>query len=177
MSKITDKKGREWSIEIDLVTIRRVRKGLDINLLELVVPDSDLPLVLSDPVTLGDVLYVLCSDQATDRGVSDEDFGRALSPESLEAATIAIMEGVVNFSPPPLRPALQKALEKAKRFEADQKKKAKLMMESQEFDAMLEEAVEKSFVVPENSPTESIGDVGNSPELSESSPDETPTQP
>jgi len=172
MTKITDKKGREWAVEIDVVTVGRVRKALDINLLELVVPGSDLPQRLSDPVTLVDVLYVLCQEQAEKHGVGDVDFGRSLSPDAIENAGVALLEGVVNFSPSGTRPAMQKVLEKAKRIGATQEKKVQQIVESPEFDVMLDKAMMGPISAPETMPSESTGDASNLPESPESSPAE-----
>ena len=47
------------------------------------------------------MLYAACKPQADERGVSDEDFGRAMAGDAIEAATAALLEEIVAFCPSP----------------------------------------------------------------------------
>ena len=143
LPRFTDREGRFWDVDINVLTIGRVRKALDINLLELVLPESTLAEKLSDPVLIVNVLYVLCKDQADAASITDEQFGQSLTRDSIEDGWEAVLEGVVNFSPRGVRPAYRKVLEKAQKVRTIQEAKALTMAESPEFDQMLNRALEK----------------------------------
>jgi len=172
-----DKEGREWTVEIDVTTIKRVREALDINLLELVVAGSDLPEKLGDPCLLVDVLYLLCKDRADILDLDDVAFGKAMTPDGIEDAWSSILEGIVNFSPRGLRPAYQKMLATATRYQEAQATRAKSLIESPEFEQMLTKELDRRLSIQETSPSSGIGGVGNSAESSESTPVDTPLQP
>lgn len=179
-----DNTGGEWEPEVNVVTIGRVRAMLDINLLELVVPESDLGQRLTDPCLLVNVIYLLCKDQADKGEISDEEFGRLMTPppddpdfSCIEDAAQLMIEGVINFSPRGIRPAHRKVLEAARTFQKKQAEKINTLVESQGFEKMLNEEIDKQLVAHENAQTEPTGDAGNSPESSESSREDTPSQP
>jgi len=174
MAKFTDSAGRSWEPEVNVVTIGRVRDGLKINLLELLLPNSTLAEKLNDPCLLVDVLYLLCKDDADARGLSDIEFGKAQTMDGIEDAWSAVLEGLVLFSPRGLRPAHQKVLEKARKYQAVATEQVKLLAEHPEFDAMLETEIARRLNPPTTLPSESTGDAGNSPESSELSPAITP---
>ena len=175
MAKFLDAENRYWEPEVDVVTIGRVRKALGINLLELLLPDSTLAERLTDPCLLVDILYLLCEEQADKSGVSDTAFGKAMTPDGIEDGWAAVLEGIVLFSPRGLRPAHQRVLEKAKKYQEAAAEKVKMLVAGPEFEAMLDRELEKRLNPPEKLPTESIGDVSSLPESSESSPAETPS--
>jgi hypothetical protein len=167
-----DKLGRKWTPEVDVVTVGLVRKALGMNILEVLVPGSSLIETLSDPCTMVDVLYVLCEGQHA--GVTDVNFGHAMTPESIEAGWKETFQGIVNFSPSATRVAHQKVLEKATALETIQAEQIRKMVESPEFDKILEAEMSKHLQTQEKLPTPGTGDVSSLPDSSESTPDGTP---
>jgi hypothetical protein len=142
---MTDEKGRQWAVPINVLTIGRVRDELKLNLLEVLLEDSKLvETLLGDVVDLARVLWLLCKDQA-DVNTSQEDFYASLSRDALEDGLRGILEGVVNFSPRPLRPAYQKVLEKMLAFRAAEEKRIKRAIDSPEFDQRLDKEIAKGF--------------------------------
>lgn len=96
----TDNAGRHWSIDVTLATVRRVKRLLDVQLLDAVDPEAELCARLGvDACLLADLLYVVCLPQADERGVSDEEFGRALAGDAVEEASEALLRAVVDFFP------------------------------------------------------------------------------
>lgn len=175
MSKtFRDSENRQWDIAIDVVTIKRVRDALDVNLLELANEESKLPERFNDPVFCVDVLYVLCRDQADSHNIDDIAFGRALTMDAIEEASDALMEGVVDFFRRDVRIAYRKVLDATRKVRKAQAKKLTETMESPDFDRMLEAKIE-NLLHPENSLTHSSKNVTNSPELPESILEGTPT--
>lgn len=102
MAKFRDNQKREWVLTIDVPVAREIQRELGINILITDLNDDDCGLVAlnRDPILLCDVLYLLCRRQAEKRGVSDEDFGRALFGEAIGDAADAFVEALADFTPP-----------------------------------------------------------------------------
>ena len=111
MHRFSDANGFAWEVAINVHTVRRVRDILKVNIPKL-AEDGAKPLgeLLGDPVTLVDVLFVLCELQAKAAGISDEAFGRAMNGDTLEAAASAFVDEFILFSPSPKARKLLRAL-------------------------------------------------------------------
>ena len=111
MPKFKDKNGIDWTVEINIGTIKAVRSDCEVDLLG--ATDGKLiEKLLGDMVLFVDVLYVICREQCENQNVSDEDFGRGLLGDALENATIAFLEALTNFFPKDRRVLIRKALDK-----------------------------------------------------------------
>jgi hypothetical protein len=106
-----------WTIAVNVDAIKRVKSLLEVDLLEA-VDGKLLERLISDPVLLCDVIYVLVKPEADTKEVSDEDFGRAMAGDAIEMATSALLEELVDFFPQGRRRLLRKALDKLKQLEA-----------------------------------------------------------
>ncbi|MCK6458119.1 MAG: hypothetical protein L6Q92_16515 [Phycisphaerae bacterium] len=100
MKTFTDNAGRTWTISVSVDAIKRVRGLLDVDLLEI-VEGKLIEKLIRDPVLLCDIVYAVCKPEADAKGVSDEDFGRAMAGDAIEHATKALLEELVGFSPSP----------------------------------------------------------------------------
>jgi len=106
-----DSKGATWDVALNTTSIKRVKNTLGIDLLDVVSKSSSVLTTLQeDPMVLVDTLYVVCKEQADARGVSDEAFGCGFDGNAIEAATEALIEGLINFFPPRRREILRKVL-------------------------------------------------------------------
>lgn len=116
MKSFKDVNGKDWIISISVGSIKRVRDLLGINLLDCIKSNliDDLK---SDPITLVDVLFCLCKEQADKAGISDINFGEAMAGDALEQATDAFLEELINFFPSQKRELLAKAMEKVREAE------------------------------------------------------------
>jgi len=104
--KFVDNAGNTWAVKLDVWTIKRVRDVLDVDLLDLGDPDQPvkdqlLIRLVSDPVLLVDVLYVILQPAAESANVTDEDFGRAMAGDSIDLATKVLLEELTDFIPNP----------------------------------------------------------------------------
>lgn len=101
MPTFRDNAGREWLVEINVAAAKRVR-GLKPDF-DLVSPDigATLLALARDPILLVDAIYLLCKPQADERKVSDEDFGRSMSGDSIEKAVDAMTVALTDFTPSP----------------------------------------------------------------------------
>jgi len=162
MKQFTDNQGRAWNVEINVDAIKRVRGTCGVDLLDASDKQKSLLTDLAtDPVLLVDVIYVVCRLQADDRGVSDEDFGRAMAGDAIDRATEALLEEVVNFTPNPRdRERMRKMLGKMNVW----LEKTRDFLDTKLDDPRLDRAVESQLQTFDDS-------FGNLPGLSESSPD------
>lgn len=116
MRTFKDSADRTWTIGINVFAIKRVKGLLGVDLYSLVDGNFEgLGRLLGDPVSLVDVLFVLCKDEADRLNVSDEDFGRGMGGDSLARATDAFLAEYTDFFPDPrVRAGLSKVLEKGR---------------------------------------------------------------
>ena len=116
MHSFVDNSRRTWEIAINVAAVKRIRGLLGIDLYALVDDGfKSLSKLVSDPVTLADVLYCLCKDQADKQSISDEDFGRALAGDAITQAADAFVEELIDFFPDArARASLRKAIEAGK---------------------------------------------------------------
>ena len=106
MKSFTDNTGRAWTLSVTVGTIKRVRALCNVDLVGVISIESGaqpkvdlLERLGSDPVLLVDVLYAVCKPEADAKGVSDEEFGQAMSGDAIEMATTALLDEVIDFSP------------------------------------------------------------------------------
>ncbi|MFN7020040.1 MAG: hypothetical protein ACK4WH_01765 [Phycisphaerales bacterium] len=102
MRTFKDNAGRQWSVEINVAALKRVR-GLTGTDLMQVIEGTLIEKLIRDPVLLCDVVYAICKSEADARTppVSDEEFGKAMAGDAIEAATAAVLEELVSFCPSP----------------------------------------------------------------------------
>lgn len=111
MATFVDNQGREWAVSLDVAAMKRVRAAVGVDLYRALEGGlKGIAELLADGITFGDVLYVLCREQARDRGVTDEQFGAAIAGDAVEAAANAFVQAAVDFCPSQRRTALRAAL-------------------------------------------------------------------
>jgi hypothetical protein len=96
MPSFTDDKGREWHVSLNINKARAIRERLGVNILNV----EGLDTLAQDVVLLVDVLFLLCEDQLRARGVNDLEFGESLSGMSLQSGSDAMIQALLDFSPP-----------------------------------------------------------------------------
>ncbi len=98
MKTFTDSAGRNWTINLTIDAVKRLKALLEVDLLALEVGDPPLMTKLGlDVVLLCDVIYALIKPQADKEGVSDEQFGQALGGEAILAAQGAFYDELISF--------------------------------------------------------------------------------
>ena len=140
MHTFADTQGRTWTLTINVDVIRRVRSLLNINLLEA-VEGRLLERLITDPVLLCDILFVVIQPEAVAKDISDEDFGRSLGGDVLDVATTALLEELVDFFPSAKRTVFRKALIKLKQLETLAIETATQRLESSELEERMKAAI------------------------------------
>jgi hypothetical protein len=137
MHTFADNLGRTWYVAINVATIRRVRAALDVDLYQLVDDGmQELGKLVSDPVRMADVLYVLCKEDADGKNITDEDFGRALGGDAITAAAEALVEELVDFFPEERsRAALRRVIEAGRQVRTKLLEHAETMLDELNVDS------------------------------------------
>ena len=151
MRVFKDNAGRSWSVCINVDAIKRVRKLLDVNLLEI-ASGQLIEQLANDPVLLCNVLYVVVKPEADAQKISDEDFGRAMAGDAIEHATTAFLEELVDFFPSGRRRVLAKAMGKLRTLQSRLLTLAEEQLDSPQIDAQIETALKNSGNLSGNSP-------------------------
>lgn len=127
MQQFTDTKGRTWQLELNGLTLKRVKD--DTNLLLTSICDDDCRIfaeLVGDPLLLISVLWsmVRCSDAAKD--VDEQSFSEGFAGKVLTESRKALIEETLDFSDDP---ALRRLIEKATEIGSTLKAKASKVLE------------------------------------------------
>jgi hypothetical protein len=139
-----DREGTAWTIDITVTAIKRVRAGMDIDLLTAAEGQMLIDLA-DDEVKMVDLIYWLCKPEAEKRGVSDEQFGEAMLGEAIERAYDAFMEDLADFfRDPAKRRVMRTMLEKAKRLQTKQMAMIEEKLNDPKIDALIDMELKKA---------------------------------
>ena len=97
MQTFTDIHGRKWTVAVTIGTIKRVKMRLGIDMID---PET-FSKQGQDTLSLIDILYVVCQDEADQHGITDEQFACSLAGPSLREAIDAFWEAYLAFFPDP----------------------------------------------------------------------------
>ena len=157
MRTFKDNKGRTWEIALNVWQMKRLRDTLGIDLVNVIGTSADgsvrvdtIDRIASDPCLLVDILWVVCERQAKDAGVADEDFGASLAGDSIEMATRAFLDELVDFFPGARRLFLKKAVDLARKYTAETKDVLAKALEDPELTRRVEESMRSSASSPES---------------------------
>lgn len=179
MHAFKDNAGRDWTIAVNVDSIKRVRALLNVNLLDAV--DGKLIEQLeTDPILLVDVIYVLCKPDADRQQITDEQFGQSMAGDAIDRATVAFLEDLTDFFPSGRRQLLRKARAKLETCRQMALDSASEDLESGKLEAAMRSvihATRKAAAAKLDASLRTLyGDTsGNWPENSESIPDHSPT--
>lgn len=153
MRTFNDNAGRTWTVAINVNAVRRCRSLLGIDLYGLLDDGfRGLGDLLSDVVRLIDVVYVLVEDQADARDVSDEDFGRSLSGDSIDQITEAFLGALTDFFPSPrVREALTRMIAASGRMRDLMLDRAMTRLDAIDLDSEVERLIARSTASPASS--------------------------
>jgi hypothetical protein len=141
-----DTNGRDWLVTVNVATVKRIKEKLNIDLLDKLGIQL-LEGIAADPIRLADVLYVIVEAQAAavNPPITDVDFGSALSGDSLEEASVALMEAIADFFPSARRKMIQDALGKVKEVEKRLLDRAATMLASDQLNEQIEKILSESL--------------------------------
>jgi hypothetical protein len=157
MRTFKDGKGRTWEVALNVWQMKRIRDALGIDLVNVISTGDDgsvkvdlVDRIANDPVLLVDILWVLCERSAKSAGVTDEDFGSSLAGDSIEEATRAFLDELVDFFPGARRIFLKKAVGLARRWSEETAETLKAALESPELEERLKTELRRPTGSPES---------------------------
>lgn len=92
----TDSKNQSWTLSLNAPLVRKIQQATGINLTDL--KSDPFERLAMDPLTLADVIWILCETQAKDAGLSAEEFLTQIAP-NIDDAVAALEASVTNFFP------------------------------------------------------------------------------
>ena len=156
MKKFTDKNKNDWILNLTVGTAKRVKADCGVDLINIIdvqtgAAKSVLEELAANPILLVDVLFSLCRKQAEERGIDDFAFADIFDGETIQNASEALVEEIINFSPPVTQKILMKIYAKNKEVMGENEKELEAILESPEFDKDLEAFMKSSIGTPESS--------------------------
>ena len=158
MRTFKDNAGRTWSVTLNVLQMKRIRAHLGIDLVNVITLDAGgkvkvdlVDRIANDPCLLVDILWVCVEDEAKAAGVTDEEFGRSLAGESIEEATRAFLDELVDFFPGAKRLFLKKAVELSRKFGGEMTEALGKALEDPELERCVEESMRSSASSPASS--------------------------
>lgn len=129
MQSFKDRLGREWTIEIDFSTAIMLKKShLQFDVQVALDPESDeFRNIASDLFYRGQLIWLLCEQQAEAAGITPEDFPKGFDGDVLDRAFDSLVLEIIDFFPERKRAALRRVLENIRALEGrlvDQANKA-----------------------------------------------------
>ena len=158
MQIFKDRDGREWQVVLNVFQMKRVRAALGVDLINVIELDKDgqvrvdmIDKIANDPCLLVDILWVLVEEQAKAINVTDEQFGAALAGESIENASKAFLDELVDFFPGAKRLFLKKAVELSRKYTGDWTQVLEKALNDPELEKRVAESMRSSASSPESS--------------------------
>lgn len=155
MHAFKDINGRTWTIQVNVFTIKQVRAHCHINLLDVMDinqgSDGLLSRIAEDPVLLAEILYAICIPDYEKTAEKESDFLCALAGDSVEQASMALLEEIADFFPKAKGALLRKVLEVARAQEKKSAETLEEILKSQELETDLQKIMSSSSPSPTNS--------------------------
>jgi hypothetical protein len=164
MRQFKDNEGRTWTVAINVAALKRVRGLVGVDLMQ-VMDGTLIEKLVRDPVLLCDTVYAVCKPEADARSVTDEDFGRAMAGDAIEAATQTLLDELVDFCPSPRDRANLGRVLKATRSVMDKardltEKKIDQMTAGDAMDRLVAQALQSSGDASTSAPASSASTPG-----------------
>lgn len=140
MHRFRDNTGREWCLSLNGWQLKRLKEQIGFDARD----HESIFQAVGDPALLCDVLYVLCQEQADKDGVTDRQFGEALTGDAIDSAADAYMQESVDFFPQRQRPALKAMLTKIQEMQDRATTLAEEKMNSPAMQAMIGRAMSEA---------------------------------
>jgi len=150
MKMFKDRLGREWTVELTVASMRRVKDLAQVDLLK--IGSGKVDSLTNDPYKIVEVIGVLVNPQIKERGLSMDVFLEGLSGESLDAASQALLDEVIDFFPSRRGVILRKIMATAREIDEQTTKEALETVEAPGFKAKMAKAMSMGGSLSTSSP-------------------------
>jgi len=96
MASYKDESGNEWRVRLDAISLDEIKADHGIDLVDL--EHDPLRRVINDGRILAAILLVICRDDREAKGITREQFVKAI-PQPPDAAIEALREALISFFP------------------------------------------------------------------------------
>jgi len=153
MKSFTDKTGESWDLDLNIGAAMRLKSRLDIDIENAVTFDKSnnpedvslLERIAEDSILLFNVIFILCEKQVQDRKLTQEQFAERFTGDTIEAATDALLDEIVNFSRPAKRKVLQRLRQISKEYSDRAGKQLDQVLADPKFQDEIENHLQKSL--------------------------------
>ena len=160
MKSFTDKTGESWDLDLNIGAAMRLKSRLDIDIENAVTFDKSnnpedvslLERIAEDSILLFNIIFILCEKQVQDRKLTQEQFAERFTGDTIEQATDALLDEIVNFSRPAKRKVLQRLRQISKEYAKRANMQLDLVLADPKFQDEIENHLQKSLTnLPESS--------------------------
>lgn len=97
MTTFTDAQDRVWKLQLDVVMLEDFKAhGVDVD--DLFQDSSKLAvLFMTKPAKLVEIFYIACEDQVKERGMTEREFGKMFTRDTLDKAANALIQEIICF--------------------------------------------------------------------------------
>lgn len=117
MTSFKDRNGKAWVLDLNIGMVRRIKAVCKIDLGNIVKFGekdgglSQLEQLADDSDKLCALFWTMCEAQVVAAGLDEEKFFSGFDGDTIDAATAALIDELVNFSRPAQRAILKKVVE------------------------------------------------------------------
>jgi len=124
MATFTDTCGREWNLDFNMSTLKRMGGAAVLN------DSKRFAAMLQEPLTLAQFVAEFLAPQLAAHALTEDDLLSAMNGETLEAAQNAFIEATIEFLPRAKAEALRQALTKLRAAENELLSRAMQQLEA-----------------------------------------------
>lgn len=129
MKSFTDTAGREWTLHATYTAYARIRAATGVDLGDIATTQKCVE-QMQDRYTLGGVIWAWIEPQATERGLTEEQWGEAIDGTVLDTVVELVIEEAIFFCPPHKRKFLGLALDRVRAAEKTARSRLEGSMEA-----------------------------------------------
>lgn len=140
--------GAEWSVVVNVLTIKRVMEATGLKLTDLFSTTEKVRQFFADEVRICEVLFATIKPQADERRKSLEDFLSVIDGTAIESAMEALLAEVVDFFQEPqkglLKQVLAKYMEATDRMQTEGVRVVERKLQTLDFDRLFSQTLTSS---------------------------------
>jgi hypothetical protein len=139
MQSFTDKNGNTWDLELNIGAAMRLKSRLKFDLDKIISPDPEnnnktpLETISEDSILLFNIIFILCEKKLESRNLNQEQFAELFDADTIQKATDALLDEIINFSRPAIRKILLQLKQISKEYSDEAGKELDRIINSPEF--------------------------------------------
>ena len=107
-TKFKDTDGREWELAFNVNTLKRLKATVGVPIQDLFT-NSEVREQFNDMLFVFDIIACVLEPQLAERDMTVEQLAETFDADTIEVSTNALLQAIVDSSPPAVRAPLQEA--------------------------------------------------------------------